>query len=64
MDLLIILLWLILAASVVEAVYGLIKHEKFLTVIGICVAVMCILGLILGTTYADSITITGEGMPV
>ena len=63
MDLLIIILWLILAAAAVETVYGFIKHQGILTVIGICVTLMCILGLILAINYADSITIIGEGMP-
>ena len=58
------MLWLILAAAVVETVYGLIKHQGILTVIGVCVALMCILGLILATNYADSITIISEGMPI
>ena len=64
MNLLIVILWILLAISLCETVYGIYKKTGVLITIGVLVALMCALGLILATGYADSITITGEGMMV
>lgn len=64
MDLLIIILWVLLAAAIIEMIYGIVKKTGILVLIGIVIAVMCALGLILAMGYADAVTITGEGILV
>jgi len=64
MDLLIIILWLLLGAAIIEMIYGIVKKTGILVFTGIVIAVMCALGLILAMGYADAVTITGEGILV
>lgn len=64
MKLLVIILWILLGASVAEAVWGAVKRSGLLTTVGIAIAVMCALGLYLATCCVDSVYITGAGMPI
>ena len=64
MDLLVVVLWILLGAAVIETMLGIKKRSGALIVIGLLVAVMCALGLMLAINFADSIYITGEGMPL
>jgi len=64
MSLLIVFLWILLAISIIEAICGVVKKSGVLITVGIIVAIMCALGLVLAMNYADSITITGEGMMI
>lgn len=61
MRILIVFLWLLLAAAVIEAIHGVVKKSGFLIVMGCIVAVMCALGLYLAICCADSIYLTGTG---
>ncbi len=63
MNLLTIILWILIAVSAIEALYGIYKRSGVLIFIGTLVLIMCALGLILATGYSDSIVITGEGLP-
>lgn len=64
MELLIVVLWLLLAISLAEIVYGIYKKAGILIAVGALVMLMCALGLILAMGYSDSITIVGEGIMV
>lgn len=64
MGILTVFLWILLAMSVAEIVYGIIKKSALLITVGAVVAVMCALGLYLAICCVDSIYITGEGMLV
>lgn len=61
MSILIAFMWVLLAASAIEIIYGAVKRSGFLVTIGIVVAVMCALGLYLAICCADSIYLTGSG---
>ena len=64
MKILIVFLWLLLAAAVVEVIHGVVKKSAFLIIMGGIVAVMCALGLYLAICCADSIYLTGSGQLV
>lgn len=64
MNILIIFLWALLAASAIEIICGLVKRSRFLITVGLVVAVMCVLGLYLAICCADSIYLTGTGQLV
>ena len=64
MKILIVFLWLLLAAAVVEVTHGVVKKSAFLIIMGGIVAVMCALGLYLAICCADSIYLTGSGQLV
>ena len=61
MSILIAFMWVLLAASAIEIIYGAVKRSGFLVTIGIVVAVMCALGLYLAICCSDSIYLTGSG---
>ncbi|MBQ4090057.1 MAG: hypothetical protein IJC56_09325 [Clostridia bacterium] len=61
MSILIVFLWILLAAAAVEIVYGAVKRSGFLVTVGVVVALMCALGLYLAICCADSIYLTGTG---
>ena len=61
MKILIVFLWILLAAAVGEIIHGAVKKSAFLIVIGCIVAIMCALGLYLAICCADSIYLTGTG---
>lgn len=61
MKILIVFMWMLLAAAVVEIVHGIVKKSAFMIVIGAVVALMCALGLYLAICCADSVYLTGTG---